>query len=511
MSKQDIFRASSILLVLFLASKLLGFVRELVIAAHLGATLQADAFVVAATIPFTFSTIIGVSAGNALLPLYTGRLQDVNRVNLASTVTYTFGALVAVLTVLGMLFTEQLLDLLAPGFTGMTRETALLCTRIMLPATFFLTMGFIAKAVLNAHREFTVPAMAPVLQNIVFIALIIPLGSILGPGLSWCTLAGALVFCLYNLPALGRFGISWRPRLDFSDPDVRKVLLMSVPVMLTALTSRGFVFLDRWFGSHLVEGSIAALSFANRVRELPYGLFVAVISSVLFPALAAAAKSRDAKLLHDRTAMGLRLVGIVTYPCAALMLVLPMPVVRLLFERGAFDVTATAATATALSFYAVSIAAMSISSVLTYTYLSLREAMLPLWVGLAGLLVNILLDYLLVDSLGHNSLALGNTVGCWVTALLFLFFLHRRLPDFDWCRQGIDQCKIILATLAFAGLLWWLGGGIGLFRDSLSLMEQLIGMTLAVGAAGLVYLLLLTVFNIEETAALRKKLLRFIN
>lgn len=510
MSKQNIFYASSILFVLFVGSKVLGFVREQVIAAYLGTTLQSDAFVVAATIPFTLSTIIGVSAGNALLPLYTGRLQDTNRVYLASTVAYVVGVLVAILTVLGMLFTPQMLDLLAPGFTGEARQTALFCTRIMLPSMFFLTMGFLAKAVLNAHREFTVPAMAPVLQNIIFIVLIIPLGSFLGPGLAWCTLAGALVFYLYNLPSLRRFGIPWRPLLDIGDPDVRTVLLMSIPVMLTALTSRGFMFLDRWFGSHLVEGSIAALSFANRIRELPYGLFVAVISSVLFPALAAAAKHQDLQLLQDRTAMGLRLVALVTYPCVALMLVLAVPLVRLLFERGAFDATATAATATALSFYAVSVVAMSASSVLTYTYLSLREAMLPFWVGLAGLLVNILLDYLLVDCMGHAGLALGNTISFWVTAVLFLVFLYRRLPGFDWRRQGVDQLKVIFATLVFAGLLWWVSGLVGLSKAGLSLWGQLLGMALAIGAAGLAYLLVLLWLNIEETAALRKRLIKYI-
>jgi len=508
MSRQNIFHASSILLVLFVASKVLGFVREQVIAALLGTTLQSDAFVVAATIPFTFSTIIGVSAGNALLPLYTGRLQDANRAYLASTVSYIVGALVTVLTVLGMIFTPQLLDLLAPGFTGESRRIALLCTRVMLPSTILLTMGFLAKAVLNAHREFAVPAMAPVLQNLIFIALLIPFGKFMGPGLAWCTLAGALVFYLYNLPAMGRFGIPRRPLLDIRDPDVRRVLLMSVPVMLTALTSRGFVFLDRWFGSQLVEGSIAALSFANRVRELPYGLFVAVISSVLFPALAAAAKRQDLQLLHDRTAMGLRLVALVTYPCSALMLVLAVPVVRLLFERGAFDVTATAATATALSFYALSVAAMSAISVLTYTYLSLRDALLPFWVGLAGLIVNILLDYLLVGRMGHAGLALGNTIGFWVTAVFFLVFLYRRLPGFDWRQQGVDQLKIIAATLIFSGLLWWVGGSVGLFNANISLWGQLLGMTLAIGAAGIAYVLVLMLFNIEETAAIKKRLIK---
>ncbi|WP_449241578.1 murein biosynthesis integral membrane protein MurJ [Desulfoscipio gibsoniae] len=508
MSKHNIFKASSILLVLFVASRVLGFIREQVIAALLGTTLQSDAFVVAATIPFTLSTIIGTSAGNALLPLYTGRLQDAGRSYLASTVLYVVGALVTLLTVLGMLFTPQVVDMLAPGFTGEARHIALLCTRIMLPSMVFLTMGFLAKAVLNAHREFTVPAMAPVLQNVIFIILILPLGGLMGPGLAWCTLAGALVFYLYNLPALGRFGIPWRPLMNTADPDVRRALLISIPVVLTTLAGRGFVFVDRWFGSHLAEGSIAALNFANRVRELPYGLFVAVISSVLFPVLAAASERRDMQLLRDRTAMGMRLVALVSYPSAALMLVLAVPVVRLLFERGAFDANATMATATALSFYAASVVAMSASSVLTYTFLSLRDALLPLWAGLAGLAVNILLDYLLVNPMGHAGLALGNTIGFFVTAVFFVAFLSNRLNGFDWRGQCVDQLKIITATLIFSVILRLLGKYTGLFNENISLWGQLLGMTLTVGAAGIVYLLALVLLDIEETAAIRHRIIK---
>lgn len=498
MSKQTFYKASSVLLILFVASRVLGFVREQVIAALLGTSIQSDAFVVAATIPFTFSYIIGVSAGDALLPVYTGRLQDKTRARVASTVFYIVGGFVTLITLLGMVFTAQVLDLLTPGFTGEARRLALLCTKVMLPATVFLTMGFMAKSVLNAHREFYVPAWAPVWQNVIFLLLIIPMAKYLGPGLAWCTLAGALVFYLYNLPALGRFGIPLRPLFDWHDPDVRRVLVLAVPVIATTLAAKGFVFADRWFGSQLLEGSIAALNYANRVRELPYGMFVAAISTVLFPALASAASRNDMPGLRDRTAMGLRLVGLVAYPSAAVLMILSVPVVRLLFERGVFDAASTAATATALWFYGPSVVAMSAVSVFTYTFLSLRNAMLPLWAGLAGLVVNIGLDYWLVGSMAHGGLALGNTVGFFVTMLVFIVFLNLRLPGFDWWGQVRDQVKILAATGLFAVVLWQLGGYTGLFTPGLALSRQIYGMGITLGAAGVVYMLALVGLRVRE-------------
>lgn len=495
-------------MVLFVASRVLGFVREQVIAALLGTSSQSDAFVVAATIPFTVSYILGVSVGNAFLPIYTEKLQDQNGARLASTVFNVTAVLVGALTLLGMIFTPVVVDLLAPGFTGEARRLAILCTLVMMPSTVFLTMGFLAKAALNAHREFTVPALAPVWQNVVFLVMIIPTARYMGPGLAWCTLAGALVFYVYNLPSMRRHGIPLRPRVELEDPGARRVLQLAIPVILTTLAAKGFVFVDRWFGSHLVEGSIAALNFANRVRELPYGMFTAAVSSVLFPALAAAASRRDMPSLRDRTAMGLRLVALVTYPSSALLMVLAVPVVRLLFERGAFDATATAATATALWFYALSVAAMSACSVLTYTFLSLRDAMLPLWAGLAGLAVNIVLDYLLVGRMHHAGLALGNTAGFFINTVFFLVFLHVRLPGFDWRRQAADQLKIIAATLVFALVLRLAGGYAGLFDPGLSLTGQLLGMTLAVGAAGVVYLLVLALLKVEEVDAIRRRFIK---
>jgi len=305
---------------------------------------------------------------------------------------------------------------------------------------------------------------------------------------------------------MGRIGVPLRPLLSWRDPDVRLVLTMTVPVVMTTLVARGFVFLDRWFGSHLAEGSIAALNFANRVRELPYGLFVAVVSTVLFPALASAVSRNDMAALRERTAMGLRLVGLVTYPCAALLLILATPVVRLLFERGAFGPSATAATATALFFYAVSVSAMSANSVLTYTFLSLRNVLLPLWVGLAGLALNIVLDYQLVERMGHDGLALGNTAGFALTTLLFLLLLHRRVPGFPWRKQAMEQLKIMAGTLAFAFVLWLTANFAGLFKPNLSLAGQLFGIVAAVGLAGAAYLSILLLLNVEDVCLIRKKI-----
>lgn len=491
-------RTSSVLFLIFIASRVLGFVREQIVAAQLGATAQADAFVVAVTIPTILSYIIGTAAGNSFLPIYTGRLSENGASRLASTVFAIFGSGIVFLCILGFIFTSFLVDLLAPGFSSEVRDLAILCTRIMLPAFAMLTLGYLVKAALNAHRQFTIPAAAPALQNIVFIAFLFFFANMGAVGLAWCMLSSAVAFYLVQRLALGNYGITWKPQVDFKDPDVRRVMVLAAPVILMTLSTKGYIFLDRWLGSQLTGGSIAALNFADRIRELPYGLFVAAVSTVLFPALASAASRMDMDSLKKNTALGLRIVALLGFPAAALLLLLDRPLVRLLFERGAFDSAATIATAGALEIYALSVIALSANSIIMYTFLSLKDGIIPLKIGAAALVVNLVMDLFLVNTMGHLGLALGNTIAAFFAMLLFLICLRNNLEGFDWPGLLRSICKIGVAAIVFgvvsAGIAYW----IGLFASEITLARQIWGLTLSVGIGGLIYFLSLVLLKVED-------------
>lgn len=496
-------QTSSILLVIFIASRILGFIREQIVAAYLGATPQSDAFVVASTIPFILSYIIGTAGGNSFLPVFTGRLgkNDANR--LASTVFVIFGGAIILISLGGIIFAPGLVNLLAPGFSPEIKELAVLCTRIMLPGLVFLTLGYLVKAALNAYRQFTVPAAAPALQNITFMILLFFLAPKGVVGLAWSMLAGMLVFYLIQRLVLGEYGFSWKPELDFRDPDVRRVVVLAVPVILTTLGTKGYIFLDRWLGSQLSGGSIAALNFADRIRELPYGLFVAAISTVLFPTLASAAGRRDMHSLRKTTAKGLRLAVLLGFPSAVFLTALDRPLVRLLFERGAFDASATAATSGALEFYALSVIALSVNSILTYTFWSLQDGMIPLKVGAMALGLNLVLDLIFIKPMGHIGLALGNTVSAFVAMLIFLVLLDRKLGGFDWKGLFKSVSKTAVAAALFgmvsAGFARWLG-----IYAEVSLYKQIWGLALAAGLGGVIYLVALYLLRVEEVLFAKK-------
>lgn len=492
------FKTSSLLFVFFIASRLLGFVREQIVAAYLGATPQSDAYVVASTIPFILSYIIGNAAGNSFLPVFTGRIGQVDAGRLISTVFFIFGIFVTLIALSGFLFAPGLVDLLAPGFTSGVRDLAVQCTRIMIPGLVFLTLGYLVKAALNACRHFTVPAAAPALQNVAFIALLFVLAQKGAVGLAWCMLAGTVVFYIVQRLVLTKYGYPFKLQIDLRDPDVKRVFVLAVPVLFTVLGTKGYIFLDRWLGSQLSGGSIAALNFADRIRELPYGLFVAVVSTVLFPSLASAAGRLDFHSLRRTTAKGLRLVALLGFPSAILLVLLDFPVVRLLFERGAFDVAATTATAGALEFYALSVVALSANSIITYTFFSLQDGMIPLKVGLASLVLNLVLDLLLVGPLGHVGLAVGNTLAAYFAMFILLFLVTRKLNGFDWYGLLGSVGKIALAAIIFGCVVAGVANYTGLGGNEVTLAGQLAGFAAVLGLGGVVYLLLLYVLRVED-------------
>ncbi|MCF8011190.1 MAG: murein biosynthesis integral membrane protein MurJ [Clostridiales bacterium] len=501
----SIFKTSSVLFLLFITSRVLGFVREQVVAAYLGATPQSDAYVVASTIPFILSYILGTSGGNSFLPVFTERLGKQNEKQLASTFFAIYGGGIVLFSAAGIIFAPQLVEVLAPGFTADTKSLAVLCTRIMLPGLAFLTMGYLVKAALNAYKHFTVPAAAPALQNIVFILLLFFFVQKGAVGLAWCMLGGTLVFYLVQRTKLWNYGFTLKPRLNFRDSGVRRIFVLAVPVILTTLSTKGYIFLDRWLGSQLSGGSIAALNFADRIRELPYGLFVAAVSTVLFPYLASAAGRGDMNSLRENTAKGMRLVALLGFPAAILLLTLDRPVVRLLFERGAFDASATAATAGALEVYALSVIALSANQLMIYTFLSLQEAVIPFKIMGCALGINLLLDLILVGSMQHIGLALGNTVSAFVAAILFMILLHRRLEDFNWRDLLKPVGKIAAAAAVFGIVIVGVSSWLGLYAAEVALSKQIWGLTVTLGVGGIIYAGLLFILRVEDFRSLLKK------
>lgn len=429
MMRSQVLRAFGVVMGFTMLSRLTGFTREMALAYGLGASALSDAYLVGFTVPNLVGAILGVAAGKAILPLFAAHLAE-GRHDLAWRLASTALNLTAIaclaLIGLGWLFTEQIVRLLTPGFRPEALALAASATRVMLPGLFFYCTGALITAMLQAMRSFGLPAAAPVAQNLVLTAgaLLVPLFGL--EALAWVALLTMSMELL--VPALGVVGKEMRYSPSVLDlHEARRTLSLALPLMAGALVYQIGTAVDWAVASTTGAGSIAALNFADRIRQIPVGLFSATAATVLYPTLAELAATGQMERFRRTMAEGLYALLAVMAPCAAGLMLLRAPFVMLLFERGAFDAAATEATATALFWYAPGLVGLGAAALLSVGFYSLHDTTTPVAVGLVGAGANMALNVLLVFWLGHGGVAAANSIASVGTAIALYLLLSRRL------------------------------------------------------------------------------------
>jgi len=515
LSKKAIAKSAFVVMILTIISRLVGFFRDQLIALHFGASGVTDAYFVGITFPNLIVGIFGVAVSTAFLPVFTRMLGVLERREeawrMVSSVFSVCAAVGIVLSAGGMLGAPWLVKLLAPGFSGETYRLAVVTTRIVFPGVLFMIVGLIAKATLNSFREFAVPALGPIIQNFVLIAGLVFVVRSGVVGLAVAMLLGMFTQLLIQIPALVKRGMRYRLTFDIVDPNVWRVGRLALPIIVGSLAGQSYIMVDRSLASHLATGSIAALTFADKVRQLPLGLFVAAITTVLYPSLADYAAKKDYSGLQAAVGMGLRLVGLITVPAAVGLAVLRIPVIRLLFERGAFGEMATAQTSAALLFYSLSIVALAANSVLTITFYGMQDMITPTLILVGGAVSNIFLDFLLVEPMGHSGLALANSVASFVMTMAFLVALRKKIAGFQLSTVLSSTRKIVISSIAMAVVAVWAGTYFRIFDGGYGMLQQVtfVGATIAI--SGATYGLLALLLGVEEVqlvvVAVRRKVM----
>ncbi|HHY60223.1 MAG TPA: murein biosynthesis integral membrane protein MurJ [Clostridia bacterium] len=503
-------RAALVILLLNLLSRLLGFVRDAVITWRFGAGGMTDAYLVAYTIPYALEAVLGMSLVTVIVPTLTrylvqGEMAEGRRV--ASAVVSGAALLLAGLTALGLVLAPALVQVLAPGFGPEEAALAVRLTRIMFPSIIFMGLGLMLSGILNTHKRFALPALAPALVNLVIILAVVLLGGRYGvEGLAVGTLAGFFCFWLVQLPGMGR--ISLRPGWgwDFRHPQVRQVIRAIIPVTFATGVNQVNLAANRFFASGLAAGSITALDLANRVMNLPLGVFAAAVATAVFPALAEKAARDDGPGLAREFTAALRLVSLTMLPCTVGLAVLREPVVRLLFERGAFQEKATAMTAGALLYFSLGLLFLGGIYLLTRAYYSLGDLKTPARVGLAAVAANVVFSLLLLPLLGHRGLALANTLAAVVNAGLLYYLLGKRIPLKEQGGLGEALAKMAAAALLMGLAVAWGRSWLCSLAGSPSFVTELLLLLLLVAWGAAVYGVLVCLLGLEEG----KKLLSLV-
>src|ERR1051325_958421 len=446
-----------------LASRVLGLAREIVFAAFLGQSLVASAFFFAFQIPNLFRRLLGEGALTAaFIPVFTEKLTKEGAASgqRAANLIGTSLCVVACGVTATVIAVLALASFLFP-LSAKTRFILSL-TQWMMPYLGFVCMAALSMAVLNARRHFFVPALSPILLNIVMIGSVYLFCPRFGHGLQHQVyglvlgvLLGGLVQWLYQLPWLWREGFAYRWDFQPKDPVVRRVAGLMWPSVLgvavfqvNVISSGALAF---WVGDY----ARAALNYADRLMELPMGIFGVSVATYALPTLATLFAQDKIDEFNASLDVSLRLLWFVTIPAAIGLMVLSEPIVALLFERGNFGPTETKHAAFALFFLAPGLVSYATVNVVARAFYAMQDTRTPMKIGVMAMVVNVFLAFALMWPLKEGGLALANTLSSSLNAISLFVALRRRIPGMGG-RQLVASALRTAAPSVMMGIVCWI-------------------------------------------------------
>jgi putative peptidoglycan lipid II flippase len=450
--------AAVIMVVSVFMSRILGYVRDAVIAYTQGAHAGTDAYFAAFTIPdFLNYLLAGASLSITFIPIYAAYMSRDDREggNLAFSAIFCILSLcLVILVIVGEVFTDRLVPFIAPGFQGEQITVTARLTRIVMPAQIFFYTGGLFMAVQYARGKFFIPALAPLIYNTGIIAGGLLLGKKIGmEGFAWGVLAGSFVgnFLLQLLGAYAA-GLRIRFSFDLKHPGFREFLRLSIPIML------GFslVFVDEWmsriFGSFLVAGAITWLNNARRLAQVPIGVLGQASGVAAYPFLAEqAAKGKIRTMFNDMSAT-LDWVFFSSSLAACLVFLFSREVVLIVFKRGAFSIHDTVNTASALAFFALGVPFWCSQNIVARGFFAMKDTLTPTIVGSVAWVLTLPAYYFLMVRFGVNGLAAASTIGITIhTLFLYAFLLRKTNIRLSFQAVKVPLISTILCSLVIAG------------------------------------------------------------
>lgn len=519
-STGKIARSAGAVSIAVMCSRVLGLIREQVFAGMFGAGFAYDAFVVAFRIPNLLRDLFAEGALSAafvtVFTEYSSKRGAEDTWRLAGNVLVFFAVLISLLTLVGLYWAEPIVHLLAPDFAQVTGKTELTVglTRIMFPFLLFVSLAAVAMGMLNTKGRFFVPAMSSTFFNLgsiiggLSLAWLLPkFGQPAIVGMAWGTLIGGALQLLMQVPTLFRVGFQFRPNFHPSDPGLRRILLLMLPATIGLSATQINIFVNTNFATSCVEGSVSWLNYAFRLVQLPIGVFGVALSIAVMPVLAKQAADKDLVSLKQTFISSLVLVFALAVPATAGLVLLAEPIIRLIFEHGAFTALDTLHTADALTYYAIGLFAYAAIKVMVPVFYAIGNTKLPVIGSFLGVGINILTITLVIDTLQHRGIALSTSCAMILNFFFLSLVLYRKLGGYPlgYLLRGLGKivvaCVLMCAAIVLVHrpLAAWLQG---------TTMMQVIALTLTIGVAVGIYAGGLQLLRLPEFTLLTGKVVQ---
>lgn len=462
-----LFRSTSMVALMTMLSRLLGFVRDMVFAGIFGAGPAFDAFIVAFKIPNFMRRLFAEGAfSQAFVPIlseYKEQRTPEETQQFINHVAGTLGASILLVVALAEIIAPLIIMVFAAGFPddGTRHQMATHMLRITAPYLLLIGLSAFVGAILNTYGRFTAPAFTPVLLNVALIAVAwfwAPHASTPIYVLAWGVLFGGIAQLLWQLIFVYRLKRFPIPIPRFSDPGVKRVMKLMVPALFGVSVAQLSLLFDTFFASFLPKGSIAWLYYSDRLTYLPLGVIGVALATVVMPYLSRQHSNNSQQLFSQTLDWGLRVNILVGVPAAVGLFVLAGPLIATLFNHGSFNDFDVWMTRESLMAYAVGLPSFMLVKVLASAFYSRKNIKTPVKIAAIAMVANLLLNIALIFPLKHAGLALATSLASWINSGLLLMLLRKReiyRPSKGW---GKLLAQAAFANLVMAGFVWWAAG-----------------------------------------------------
>jgi putative peptidoglycan lipid II flippase len=498
-------------------SRVFGFVRDVLLAAVMGTGWVADAFFVSFRFPNLFRALFAEGAFNsAFVPLFSKRLKAHGQEAALGFADEALAVLLVGVTatvILAEIFMPYLVQLIAPGFSADPEKFALavLLTRITFPYLVCMSLVALIAGILNANGRFSAPAATPVVLNLVLI--VVTLGAAWagfyaqpqsGIVQAWGVALAGFAQLVYVAWAARGLGMDLSFRLPRLTPDVKRLMTLAVPGLITGGINQVNIFIGTMIAS-LQTSAVSFLYYADRINQLPLGMVGIAIGVVLLPTLTRNLADNDTAAALDSQNRSLEFALALTLPAAIALMVIPKPIIQVLFERGSFTAQDTAQVSAALAAFAIGLPAFVMTKVFLPGFFAREDTATPMWFALVTVAINVGASFALFSMIGHVGIAVATSISGWANALLLAATLVWR-GHFGFDRALLRRLPVIVfASVAMGAVLYGLELQLMPFlAQSAGSVLQTVALAALCAAGGLVYGAILSATGTVRLSRLRK-------
>lgn len=499
MGKKNLLKAAGSIMVITLVSKIIGFLRDAMIASAFGATYQNDAYIMSLTIPNILFGIFGAAITTTFIPILSESYSKNDKESMfefANSIMNILLLISCILFLIGWFTTPELVKVIAPKFTGKRYDLTVALTKLSIINIIFLSMTSGFTAILQTMDDFTAPALLGIVMNIPII-LYIMFGSKQGiVGLTVVTMLGNGIQILIQIPWLIKNKYKYRFRVNLKDSRINKMLLLIAPVIIGTGVNQINSLVQNNMASGLAEGSIAALDYANKLHGMIYFTFAAAIVTVIYPSLSRDGSSSDFTSFKEHMTTAVNNINLILLPSAIGLIILRVPIISILFMHGKFDERGVSLTSAALFYLVMGMVFWGIRDVFNRAFYAIQDTKTPMINGVIGVVANIILSIVLVKGMGIGGLTFATSLSALISCLLLIKDLRKRIGSINGMEMLVTGLKILFSA-AVMGVIVYILNSVMAHRLT-NLKGEMVSLCACLVVGGLVYSVMLILLKVKE-------------